>query len=176
MARKEPGGSGGTGRSVPMGGRFARWNGQERAPNREPSQGSTDEVRTSLSRVRTSATAWRASLLGPPSPGRADPRPARGFARGGHPGLPAISTWHRPHWRAVARLLAAAPRACLVDHLPGRRPEAFESPLSVQEPRRWRRFQPGWLRSCEDAGASRGHGNYCSAGAQGLNELLLGHS
>ena len=40
------------GRSAPMGGRFARWNGQERAPNREPSQGSTDEVRTSLSRVR----------------------------------------------------------------------------------------------------------------------------
>jgi hypothetical protein len=39
-------------RSAPMGGRFARWNGQERAPNREPSQGSTDEVRTSLSRVR----------------------------------------------------------------------------------------------------------------------------
>ena len=40
------------GRSAPMGGRFARWNGQERAPNREPSQGSTGEVRTSLSRVR----------------------------------------------------------------------------------------------------------------------------
>ena len=40
------------GRSAPMGGRFPRWNGQERAPNREPSQGSTDEVRTSLSRVR----------------------------------------------------------------------------------------------------------------------------
>jgi len=40
------------GRSAPMGGRFARWNGQEQAPNREPSQGSTDEVRTSLSRVR----------------------------------------------------------------------------------------------------------------------------
>ena len=54
MARKEPGGSGGTGplsahgetiRQVEM----AR-NG---APNRQPSQGSTDEVRTSLSRVRT---------------------------------------------------------------------------------------------------------------------------
>ena len=44
------------GRSAPMGGRFARWNGQERAPNREPSQGSTDEVRTSLSRVRTNTT------------------------------------------------------------------------------------------------------------------------
>ena len=41
------------GRSAPMGGRFARWNGQERAPNREPSQGSTDDVRTSLSRVRS---------------------------------------------------------------------------------------------------------------------------
>jgi hypothetical protein len=40
------------GRSAPIGGRFARWYGQERAPNREPSQGSTDEVRTSLSRVR----------------------------------------------------------------------------------------------------------------------------
>ena len=44
------------GRSAPMGGRFARWNGQERAPNREPSQGSTDEVRTSLSRVRIAAS------------------------------------------------------------------------------------------------------------------------
>jgi len=45
------------GRSAPLGGRFATWNGQERAPNREPSQGSTDEVRTSLSRVRSNRSA-----------------------------------------------------------------------------------------------------------------------
>jgi hypothetical protein len=37
------------GRSAPMGGRLARWNDQERTPNREPSQGSTEELRTSLS-------------------------------------------------------------------------------------------------------------------------------
>jgi hypothetical protein len=51
------------GRSARMGGRFARWNGQERAPNREPSQGSTDEVRTSLSRVRASAKPAEAEFV-----------------------------------------------------------------------------------------------------------------
>jgi hypothetical protein len=62
------------GRSAPMGGRFARWNGQERAPNREPSQGSTDEMRTSLSRVRLEPVLNRGGLFGAqlPKPDLAD--------------------------------------------------------------------------------------------------------